>query len=929
MPSLAERIRYDFREPDFLEVYRRRHDALARIREAGPEAVAEMKEYYREHIADFIEDWGVTSDPRNPEIGRPAAVPFVLFPKQREFIDWIFKHWRDQKPGLVEKSRDVGISWLAVGVGCAMCSLYDGMEIGYGSRKQEYVDEKDNPKSLFWKARFFQRHIPVEFRGGWREAYDSPFMRMNFPGTGSFMGGEAGDDIGRGDRKAIFFVDEAARLPRPMLAEASLSATTNCRIDMSSVNGPNNVFAQKRHSGKVDVFIFDWRAQPLDAKLLTPNGWALMMDVKIGDKLIGANGKTVKVLGVFPQGKKDVHRITFSDGATTECCEDHLWDVIPLGNQRAERRHIRRVLPLKDMIPDYVETLPRGKLHRYQIPLAEPITGFARSTLPLDPYVLGYLLGDGSLPTNPSNAVYLSISEPDREIVDIVASRLPAGCSLKKGTLLNYWVSANRNYRKAGRRGCFNPVNGAINDLGLSGRQSHDKFIPLSYLFAAAILDRLDLLQGLMDADGCVGKSNPGTGIFTSVSKRLAQDVATLAQTLGGTAKIRMPKHDEIARFGNRTCLRRQQYTVDVKIPAPLVPFKVARKADNYSPAKRHPPRRSVTGIELVGAKECQCIKVDAADGLYLTDDCVVTHNSDPRKDDAWYQKQVDELDPIVVAQEIDRDYSASAEGVLIPMKWAMAAVDALEKLGIAPSGERALAFDVADEGHDRNAAVSGQGVEVDYAEEWSGKGEDIFGSVERIFDIADELKVGKVKYDSDGLGAGVRGDARVINERRKRLKETEVDFVGYRGSEGVLNPEKDDVVKGRLNEDFFANRKAQEWWKLRVRFQKTFRWVDSIARNAKDPKVEIVRCDPNDIVSINSKKIPHFLKLVAELSQPQYHKNDIGKMLVEKKPQGMKSPNMADAVVIKFAQVQRAAIKIDPALLRRSAMPGSRTRRY
>src|SRR6185503_21380305 len=105
----------------------------------------------------------------------------------------------------------------------------------------------DEPKSLFWKARFFMRHLPEEFRAGWREQFDAPYMRMKFPESGSYMNGEGGDDIGRGDRTSIYFVDEAAHLTRPLKVDAALSQTTNCRIDVSSVNGPNNPFAKKRH----------------------------------------------------------------------------------------------------------------------------------------------------------------------------------------------------------------------------------------------------------------------------------------------------------------------------------------------------------------------------------------------------------------------------------------------------------------------------------------------------------------------------------------------------------------------------------------------------------------------------------------------------------------------------------------------------------
>jgi phage terminase large subunit len=278
--------------------------------------------------------------------------------------------------------------------------------------------------------------------------------------------------------------------------------------------------------------------------------------------------------------------------------------------------------------------------------------------------------------------------------------------------------------------------------------------------------------------------------------------------------------------------------------------------------------------------------------------------HDDPRKDEAWYVKQCAELDPVVVAQEIDRDYTASVEGIVIPGAWVKSAIDAHRKLGIAPSGKRGLALDVADEGKDKNATCYNHGTSIESTQEWSGKGSDIFATVQRTFDLCEELGLDEFDYDADGVGADVRGDARVINDQRATRGQRRLAAIGYRGSEGVLNP--DGIVegtigregdKGRTNQDYFANRKAQSWWSVRRRFQKTHRWV-----------VDGVPCPPDDIVSINPK-CPNHLKLVAELSQPTYSVNGVGKIVIEKKPDGLPSPNLADSVVIRFAPKERPVI--------------------
>lgn len=548
----------DYRNPEYCELFRQRLRALDWLHE-HPEQVPELMAYYRAgNYADFINDFGVTHDPRNADVGLPTIIPFVLFPKQREYITWLIERWHRREPGLCEKSRDMGVSWLSMALSATLCILHEGIAIGVGSRKTEYVDKIGTLKPLLPKARMFIEHLPEEFRGKWVAWRDAPYMRVTIPQTGSMITGEGGDDIGRGDRTTFYIVDEAAHLPRPDLVDAALSATTNCRIDVSSVNGMLNPFARKRHKGEISVFVFDW--------------------------------------------------------------------------------------------------------------------------------------------------------------------------------------------------------------------------------------------------------------------------------------------HD------------------------------------------------------------------------------------DPRKDQAWYDKQCRELDAVVVAQEIDRDYSASVSGIVIPGAWVRSCVDALKKLGIAPTGAKQLALDVADEGLDKNAICGMSGVEIDYLEEWSGKGGDIFNTVQHVFEVCDERGYNRFRYDADGLGAGVRGDARVINETRRAANVRRVAIEAFRGSDAVCEPDGivegtyqssgDPNDRGRTNKDYFANRKAQGWWALRRRILNTHRWV-----------TEGLRCNPDEILSINPA-MPLWPKLVTELSQPTYAINQVGKIVINKKPPGMKSPNLGDAAMIRCAQNEVAGLNITPAILQAVARSGRRARR-
>ena len=531
---------FDWKKPDYPAVFRERLVMLAKIRKE-PDMLPGLKAYYKEHPAQFISDWGATSDPRNLEVGLPAVIPFILFPRQVEFVYWLMARWQAREPGLCEKSRDMGVSWLCAAMADTLGLFYSGLVVGFGSRKADLVDKIGDPDSLFWKVRQFLILLPPEFRGGWDDQKDTTYMHSEIPTTGSIVKGESGDNIGRGGRSSLYLVDEAAHLERPEVVDAALSQTTNCRIDLSSVKGRGNPFAQKRFSWPAHrVFVFDWR--------------------------------------------------------------------------------------------------------------------------------------------------------------------------------------------------------------------------------------------------------------------------------------------------------------------------------------------------------------------------------DDPRKDQEWYDGQVEKLqNPQIIAQEIDRNYAASVEGVVIPDAWVHAAVDAHVKLGIKPTGKRSGALDVADEGQDLNAYCGGYGILVTTLDDWTGQGGDIFKTVQKAFSLCDDDEAEELRYDADGLGAGARGDARIINETRTLNQMKPISVVAFRGSEAVANPREQDVP-GRYNEDYFANRKAQCWWSLRKRFQMTYRWV-----------VEGKPCDPDEIISLSSRA-KGIRKLTGELSQPTYDTNAAGKMLINKTPDGARSPNLADALMIWASNVKRAPMSISTTVVQQFA---------
>lgn len=354
------------------------------------------------------------------------------------------------------------------------------------------------------------------------------------------------------------------------------------------------------------------RSQPLDAIVYTISGQKQMGDLQPGDKVVGVDGKATEVLDIYPQGELDIYRVMFSDGTSTECSEDHLWSTMTL----SEKRHSKGY-SVKNTAEIAASLKNKHNQKNHRVPVAAAVE-FQEQELPLDPYLLGVLLGDGNFTHNVSPKV----SNVDPAILDEVADRLPSGMALRKASKYGCdyrLVTTDRRQR--------NPVKSALRELGLFGKLSWEKSIPDLYKFSSKE-QRLALLKGLMDTDGTIFKHRSGNCRvqFFSTSKVLAGDVRFLAHSLGGTASIRKREYDEDDSHsykGNTIRHCRPMYIVDMVIP--VNPFMTPRKAGQYSPMA---PVRLISKIEKVGRKECQCISVDHSEHLYLTDHCLVTHNT-------------------------------------------------------------------------------------------------------------------------------------------------------------------------------------------------------------------------------------------------------------------------------------------------------------
>jgi phosphate starvation-inducible PhoH-like protein len=266
------------------------------------------------------------------------------------------------------------------------------------------------------------------------------------------------------------------------------------------------------------------RAQPLTAKVLTPDGWRQIGELRVGDLVVGSGGLPTPVLGVYPQGRKPVYKVTTQDGASTLACGEHLWTVRTVD----DRSHGRpwRVLQTQDMIGN----LRRGRVHRYELPLVEAIE-FVPQEVPLDPYALGLLLGDGCLTTSTTPA----FSTGDPELAERLDAALPGVEVFHQGG----YDYVRRRPGGGGRGGVItaNPVTAVLRELGLAGTRSNTKFVPESYLFNSAWV-RIAVLQGLLDTDGgpVIQSGRTCRVQYTTCSERLRDDVLFLVRSLGGVA---------------------------------------------------------------------------------------------------------------------------------------------------------------------------------------------------------------------------------------------------------------------------------------------------------------------------------------------------------------------------------------------------------
>lgn len=413
------------------------------------------------------------------------------------------------------------------------------------------------------------------------------------------------------------------------------------------------------------------KAQPLYSKVLTPEGFISMGDVRVGTEVITSKGNIAKVSGVYPQGSRSVYRITLSDRTHIDVSDEHLNVVYRYDTHKKLREDFTlTTLELLELFKSSSDKL------RIDIPR---ILNFTSSeSLPVDPYLLGALIGDGSLTkgnfgfsnkekdvldrvsellldwdlhlvpkkgsdcdysmtyiTKPNyyklqyeDIVFDSVTELVNYLVeegypkfdpDTILKMCDGTCSI---TLGNYPELREKIKLLEHKKSSSTGLKQTLQQLGLDCK-SVQKHIPHEYLLAS-FEARLRLLQGLFDTDGYI--DSWGNTTLSTSSPQLSEDIAFLVRSLGCRDTITCSASGYKNSEGKFVDCH-DSYTHTIKVPNDMVICCSDKHLSRYK-TRMYEPMHDIVSIECIGSMECQCIMVDHEDHTYISDDFIPTHNT-------------------------------------------------------------------------------------------------------------------------------------------------------------------------------------------------------------------------------------------------------------------------------------------------------------
>ena len=373
--------------------------------------------------------------------------------------------------------------------------------------------------------------------------------------------------------------------------------------------------------------------QPLYSRVLTPTGFVCMADIKEGMEICGTNGSIQKVLGVYPKGEREVYEIKFFDDRVVECCADHLWEV----TTNYGKKEVKTVRELIDSARIVKENSDDSSKYGYYTPTTAVEFKQVVEKLPVDPYLLGLLLGDGSL--SGTGSIELSLGTNKEHVIKKIV--------LPEGMQLNIQHVEDRNSFRVKISGTTHDgltMHKIIDSLGLLGVKSATKFIPSIYRYSSSE-SRTQLLQGLLDTDGYINVR--GLFEYSTVSEQLARDILELARGLGRSVGVRKLIRTPGSSYSETPIYRLTE-----------------RKGFKYG--------TQLVSITPTGASTpMQCIKVSNPDNLYITDDYIVTHNTTTATllTQAFFNEGLKAVEVGVDPMGIKRGMERAAEEIVAELK--------------------------------------------------------------------------------------------------------------------------------------------------------------------------------------------------------------------------------------------------------------------
>lgn len=340
--------------------------------------------------------------------------------------------------------------------------------------------------------------------------------------------------------------------------------------------------------------------QPYSEKIIIPSGETTMGEIKVGDYVSTPCGGRAKVIEKFEQGIKDIYEVTLQDGRKVRCGLEHLWEI-------QEFRGYKKIVNTKFFLDKKLKRGTKGKeYYSYYLPQTKEVRyNKQENKLPLDPYLLGLLIGDGSL--TQGSCLFSTI---DLELLDYVKDIIGNDYSINKKTETQYSITYKLKEKK-------NPILDILGELKLK-TLAINKFIPEQYKYAT-IEERYEIVRGLMDSDGSIWKQ--GCCNFVNTSEKLIDDLQYILRGLG--IRTTKSKNNNVGVGFSVN----QSWTLIITTDKPI--FKLKRKLEKLKIRRYDINKIAITKVEKLNIKEkCACILIDSKENLYLTSNFVVTHNS-------------------------------------------------------------------------------------------------------------------------------------------------------------------------------------------------------------------------------------------------------------------------------------------------------------